>query len=108
MMEQIGSKIISELSSSLEIDLASHRSIDELRSALTDHINYLITHDFNKLVSILYRIDINEKLLKRNLDEKGKDAAAIIAEMIIQRQIEKMKTREQFKSNEDTTGDDKW
>ncbi|TMI79621.1 MAG: hypothetical protein E6H10_15095 [Bacteroidetes bacterium] len=107
-MDQIEPDIISELSSSLEIDLAPNTSIDEIRVALADHINYFITHDLNKLVAILYRIDISEKLLKRNLEEEGKDAGAIIAEMIIERQIQKVKTREQFKGKDDIPGNEKW
>jgi hypothetical protein len=107
-MNQIELEIISEISSSLEIDLTSKSSIDEIRSALTGHINYLITHDFNKLVAILYRIDISEQLLKRNLETKETDAAAIIAEMIIERQIEKIKTKERYKSRDDIGNDEKW
>lgn len=107
-MNQIEPEIISEISSSLEIDLTSKTSNDEIRSALTDHINYLITHDFNKLVTILYRIDISEKLLRRNLETQEKDAAAIIAEMIIERQIEKIKTKRQYKSRDDIGNDEKW
>jgi hypothetical protein len=107
-MNQIQPKIISEISSSLEIELTSNASNDEIRSALTDRINYLITHDFNKLVAILYRIDINEKVLRRKLETEEKDAGAVIAEMIIERQIEKSKTKEQSRSNESTSDEDKW
>ena len=107
-MKQIEPRIISELSSSLEIELRSDGSIDELRSAIRDHINYLINHDFNKLIAILYRVDISEKLLKRNLQEEQEDAAAIITDMIIQRQIQKIKTRQQFGSDDSIPGDDKW
>ena len=102
------SEIISEISSSLEIDLTTKSSIDEIRSALIGHINYLITHDFNKLVAILYRVDISENLLKRNLGTKETDASAIIAEMIIERQIEKIKTKQQYKSRDDIGLDEKW
>ncbi|HET9826617.1 MAG TPA: hypothetical protein VFP87_14855, partial [Chitinophagaceae bacterium] len=80
-MERIESKIISELSSSLELDLAVTKSMEELRSALADYINDLINRDFNKLVALLYKIDISEKSLKSKLEEKGTDAAPIIAEM---------------------------
>jgi len=107
-MNQIDPKIISEISSSLEIDLISKTSNDEIRSALTDRINYLITNDFNKLVAILYRIDISEQQLKGKLENRAQDAGAIITEMIIERQIQKLKTKQQFRSNENTSGDEKW
>lgn len=107
-MEPIEQKIISQLSSSLEVDLASNTTMDELRSALTDYINHLIIHDFNKLVTILYRIDISERLLKKKLEEKGEDAAKTIAEMLIQRQIQKLKTRQQFRPKDDVPDEEKW
>jgi len=107
-MNQLQPKVISDISSSLEIDLSTKESSDEIRSALADRINYLITNDFNKLVAILYRIDISEKLLKRKLEIEEKDAGAIIAEMIIERQIEKSKTKEQFRTDENTSSEDKW
>ena len=107
-MNQIEPKIISEISSSLDLNLSPKVSPDELRSTLADHINYLITHDFNKLVATLYRIDISEKLLKTNLENENKDAGVIIADMIIERQIQKFKTKKQFRSNENIPGEDKW
>lgn len=107
-MNQIEPKIISEISSSLEIDLTSKASNDEIRSVLTDRINYLITHDFNKLLAILYRIDINEKLLRTKLETEERDAGAVIAEMIIERQIQKLKTKQEFQPNQNISGEDKW
>ena len=107
-MNQIEPNVISEISSSLEIDLTSKASDDEIRSSLTDRINYLITHDFNKLVTILYRIDINEKLLRSKLETEEKDAGAIIADMIIDRQMQKLKTKREFRSDENISGEDKW
>ena len=107
-MNKIEPGIISEISSSLEIDLTSKASNDEIRSAITERINYLVTHDFNKLVAILYRIDISEKLLKTKLETEEKDAGAIIADMIIERQIQKIKTKQEFRSDENISGEDKW
>ena len=107
-MNQNEPKIISEISSSLEIDLTSKASNDEIRSALTDRINYLITHDFNKLLAILYRIDINEKLLRTKLETEEKDAGAVIADMIIERQIQKLKTKQEFRPDQNISGEDKW
>jgi len=68
------------------------------KQLLIEKINDLIQHDFNKLVSILYRLDVNESKL-RNLLEKNFsiDAAPIITDLIIERQKEKMITRRQFK-----------
>jgi len=107
-MNQIEPKVISEISSSLEIDLTSHPSNDEILSAITARVNYLITHDFDKLVAILYRIDINEKLLRKKLETEEKDAGAIITQMILDRQMQKLKTKREFPSDENISGEDKW
>ncbi len=62
---------------------------------LTEKINFLILNDFNKLIYILYRADINEQKLNKLLAEnKQEDAGKIIAALFIQRQLEKIKSRE--------------
>jgi hypothetical protein len=62
------------------------------KAELATYINDLIVHDFNKLISILYRIDVDEEKLKRVLKEnKDKDAGIVIAELIIERQSQKRK-----------------
>ena len=69
----------------------------ELEQKLTVFINDLIQNDFQKLVTILYKIDVDENRLKRILTEKGgKDAAGIITGLIIERELQKIKTRKQF------------
>ena len=67
---------------------------------LTDKINFLIVNDFNKLIYILYRADINEQKLNKLLAENRKeDAGKIIAALFIQRHLEKIKSRQENKFN---------
>jgi hypothetical protein len=67
---------------------------------LTERINYLIVNDFNKLLYILYRADINEAKLNKLLTEnKKEDAGKIIAALFIQRQVEKIKSRAENRMN---------
>ncbi len=107
-MEELESKIISQLSQGLEIDIPVKTSLSELKNILANRINYLINNDFEKLVRILYRIDVPEKILKENLKNEKENAGAIIAEMIVERQLQKIKTREQFKSNDDIPDKERW
>jgi hypothetical protein len=107
-MKEPNSEIISQLSQSLEIQLPVKISLAELKMILSGHINYLITNDFNKLLSVLYKVDVSEKLLKISLQEHTQDAATVIAEMIIERQLQKIKTREQFKADNDIPENEKW
>jgi hypothetical protein len=82
----------------------------ELKEKLSLHINYLIEHNFQKLVSLLYRIDISEPKLKKLLnDHPGTDAGNIIAELIIERQQQKIKSRQQFsRRDNDIDENEKW
>lgn len=67
---------------------------------LTEKINFLIVNDFNKLIYILYRADINEQKLNKLLAEnKKEDAGKIIAALFIKRQLEKIKSREENSAN---------
>lgn len=81
----------------------------EFKDQLIDYINHLLHHDFNKLIQLLYKVDVNEKKLKELLQKnKGTDAAIVIADLLIQRQEEKIKTKETFKSNNEIPDEDKW
>ena len=95
------------LFSSFEIDeqhLPATNNDDEkfraFRQVLIQRIDELIHHDMEKLKWILYRIDISEKKLSEALKDSEADAATIIADMIIQRQIEKAESRKKFGEQE--------
>jgi hypothetical protein len=107
-MKETESKMISELSTSLETDLSATKSIDELKIALAKYINDLINHDFDKLLRLLYKVDVSEKILRANLRQQEKDAGVVIAEMVIDRQLQKIETRQQFNSNNDIPENEKW
>ena len=80
------------------------------KQILANKINELINNDFQKLVSILYRMDVSEMKLKQLLKENaGTDAGLIIADLMIERQEEKVKFRQQFnKRDENISDDEKW
>ena len=102
-------ELIRTLSSYAEIQLSEDISLNELQEKLKQHINHLIQHDFEKLVTLLYRIDVSEKKLKELLQQNvNKDAAEIIAKLIIERQLEKIKTRNQFKREDNISEEEKW
>jgi hypothetical protein len=107
-MNENGSILLSELSNKLEIDLPEKRSLEELKVFLSGYIDHLISNNPDKLVSILSRVDVSEKELKANLQNKEENASSIMAQMIIERQMEKIKTRERYRSNDDISEDEKW
>lgn len=87
---------------------ADHSSLD--KQMLAAKINELLVADFPKMVSILYRLDINESKLRSILKENtGTDAGIIIANLMIERQEEKARSRQQFKTKNDTIDEnEKW
>ncbi len=102
--------IIKYLNEKFEVSIPHRTTMEETAVLLAARINYLITNDFTQLVQILYRIDVSEpklkSLLKQNPDE---DAGKIIAALVIERQLEKIKSREQFKKGgEGINESDKW
>ena len=66
--------------------------------------------DFQKLVAILYRLDVSETKLKKLLSENHHaDAALLIADLMIERQVQKIKSRQQFhQRGNDIDENEKW
>jgi hypothetical protein len=103
--------LVAGINNSFGLALQPNISITEIKDRLATYINELINHDFNKLVSLLYRIDINEKKLKQLLEENPTyNAGHIIADLIIERQIQKQKIRQQFRKDGENNIDEneKW
>ena len=87
-------ELIQILNNELAIELPEKISFEELKENLSQHINHLIQTNFQKLVSLLYRVDVSESKLKTLLKENADaDAGRIIAELIIERQLQKIKSR---------------
>ena len=69
---------------------------ERLFESLSAYINNLINSDFERLVSLLYRIDVNENKLKKLLRGNTEaNAGRIIASLVIERQLQKLKSRQQ-------------
>jgi hypothetical protein len=101
--------LIPAIKESLQIDLPENIPLEALKEKLSVYINELILSDFQKLVSILYRVDVSEIKLKTLLKENpGNDAGRIIAELIIERQLQKIKSREEYRRDSTISDDEKW
>lgn len=71
----------------------------ELLALITRYIQELINQDFEQLLYILYRIDINENKVKKAIANAAPEqSASIIAEMILEREKQKIVSRETFKN----------
>ena len=91
-------------------DLIDQKNDEKLRQKLIFLINELIKKDFDALVQLLYRIDVYEKQIRLYLSKnRQEDSAAILADLIIERQLEKMESRKKFSENKNKECDEeKW
>jgi len=90
------------------IDVAAFEQLN--RQDLVNTINDLILHDFEKLVFVLYRIDVNEAKIKSLLATKtDTNAAELIADAIVERINQKKAAKELFKQHQHSASEEeKW
>lgn len=89
------------------LDIAQIEQLN--KSELVEAINWLIVNDFEKLVFVLYRIDVNEAKIKTLLSKANSNfAAAIIADAILERLAEKKLSREKYKQDPPEAIDERW
>lgn len=83
---------------------------EEVENRLITLINELINKDLPSLIHLLYRIDVDEKRIRTNLHQnKNKDSASILANLIIERQLQKNESKERFKNTKsDESKEEKW
>jgi hypothetical protein len=109
-MNDANQNIIPLLNKELSLELSEKLAMNELEQQLSNHINHLINTDFEKLVYYLYRIDVNETKMKQLLQQQGgENAAQLIARLIIDRQLQKIKSRAEHRSDTiDDEGAERW
>jgi hypothetical protein len=101
--------VLRSISDELGLTITEH-NFTKARLLLAERLNELLNSDFQKLISILYRLDISEPKLKSLLNENPEiDAGLIIADMMIDREEQKRKSRSQFKQRDNNISDEeKW
>jgi hypothetical protein len=99
-------RAMSSLAIKLDLDVAADA---EFRGILISRINDLILNDFNKLVQILYQVDVDESNLRKLLNQRSStDAGEIIADLLIEREQKKAASREQQSGDHDVPESEKW
>lgn len=77
----------------------------ELMEKTKAAVKFLIDHNIERLKWVLYRIDVDESKLMRALDSMSEtEATSIIAKMIIDRQVQKIKTRNAHRDSNPSDG----
>ncbi|MBA3673937.1 MAG: hypothetical protein H0W75_03115 [Chitinophagaceae bacterium] len=92
-------ELIQLINKQMDTDISVDSHMGVFKEKLIGFINELIPNDFQKLIIILYKVDVDESKLKKLLREGiGKDTPDIIATLIIEREMQKIEIRKQFES----------
>ena len=75
-----------------------YERLEEFRNYLTEKIKDMLDKNYNLLINTLYRIDISEKKLAELFSAKNKESIPQkLADLIIERQIEKINFRKRYR-----------
>ena len=80
----------------MEITGANVNSLDEIFAKVYPEVSNFIKFDFNALMRLLYRIDISEYSVKKQMDLMPDDTSNAISTLIVKREIQKVVLRKQF------------
>ncbi len=85
-------------------------SYQQITEKLAEHIRFLLNKDFNRLIYILYRVDVPEQKVTETLqNHPEQDAGSTIAGLLLERTLQKAYTRQQSNnSDENIPDDEKW
>lgn len=90
------------ITSGFDIGISEEITLDTIKIALTERIRYLLDHNMEHLVSLIYRIDLNQQKVDAIFSTGSKDdIAAELSEAIIERQLLKVRTRNFYKNKWD-------
>jgi len=81
----------------LAIPSSEVSTAEDFQKMLAKVIRHLLDNDFELLLNGLYRIDVNEEKVKLAMASEG-DVAEQIAFLIIEREMQKVVTREKYRS----------
>ena len=84
----------------IENTFSEDTGFEKLKEHLIAEINHLFNTDFNRLLNMLYRLDISEERLKLALFSKteSQPIARLITDLIIERQLQKIASKKQYKA----------
>lgn len=94
-------ELIQKLNTDFMTGFPDDSGMEDVHARLSACINDLIVHDFTKLINLLYRLDVSEKKIQQwLLENKTEDAGRIIATLVIERQLQKIKYRSGFQRSD--------
>lgn len=82
---------------SKDFDIPDRLTESQLKETMVDAFAYLIDNDFQKLIQILYKADVDQYKLKELLETiEGSSSAEVIADAYLARQLAKVETWKKY------------
>lgn len=101
-MENEAQEVFNIISRNFELQKETVLTLNDVKYILTLKIRELLDKNVERLLSIIYRIDINQKKIDRIFENDSKDIIAMqIADAVIERQLMKVQTRNLYKTGGD-------
>jgi hypothetical protein len=72
-------------------------SRETIKARLEEVIFQMLSNEFEKLCNVMYRLDVSEAKFNTALLKAPEDAVSEIADLVIDREIQKVKTRELYR-----------
>ena len=93
------SQVYEIISGNFELEEVKEITIEEIQKILTARIREMLDTNLEKLLHILYRIDVSQKKTDVIFNSPFKDEIAEdLAAAVIERQLEKIETRKKYSS----------
>ena len=88
------------ISGSFELEKVNEITLEQIQKVLTARIREMLDKNVEKLLHILYRIDVNQKKTDKIFNSPFKDEIAEnLAAAVIERQLEKIETRKKYRQS---------
>jgi hypothetical protein len=102
-------ELAGELNREYGLGIQDSVPFSQLEDLLTEKMNLLIQSDFEGLILLLYRIDVDESKLRNVLKENHpQQAGRIIAQLILERLLKKIQSRRDYKPTAPQSDEEKW
>ncbi|NOS86280.1 MAG: hypothetical protein HOP31_14160 [Ignavibacteria bacterium] len=99
-MNSDSQQVFDIVSGNFELQNQDNISFEELHFILSQRIGELLEKNVEKLIHILYRIDVNQRKTDDIFNNPSKEEIVLLlTDAVIERQIEKVQTRRKYKTN---------
>lgn len=96
-MSDSSDQVYDIISGSFELEKVNEITIEQIQKVLTARIREMLDKNLEKLLHILYRIDVSQKKTDKIFNSPFKDEIAEnLAAAVIERQLEKIETRKKY------------